>query len=101
MKGHGMPEKRSVKIGRKNYPIRSANQMARSEIRNLKALHARANDQDPEALWELLELFVPDAKGDPIDALTIDQIQAVLREADIITGELDEPSLGESSASQK
>lgn len=95
-----MPEVKKVKIGRKSYDLRTANEMARAEIRALKALQERASNQDVEALWELLELFVPDAKGDPIDSLTVDGVQDVLREADIISGELDEPSLGESSASQ-
>lgn len=94
-----MPEKKMVKVGRKSYPLRSANQMARAEIRELKALQVRANEQDPEALWELLEMFIPAAKGDPIDLLTIDDAERVLRDADIISGDLDEPSLGESSAS--
>lgn len=94
-----MPESNTVKIGRKSYEVRSPNHMNRAEIRHMKAVQARAQDQDPEALWELLEAFVPSAAGEPIDSLNIEGIQDVLREANIITGELDEPSLGESSAS--
>lgn len=94
-----MPDKRTVKIGRKSYEVRSPNRMARAEIRHMKEVQARAQGQDPEALWELLEVFVPDAKGEPIDSLNVDEIQAVLRSADLISGELDEPGLGESSAS--
>ena len=95
-----MTDKKTVKIGRRTYPVLLPNHMSRKQIRALKDAQARANSNDVEAIWDILELFVPSAPSEVVDELTPDEIAEILRGANLMSGDLDSPTAGESSASR-
>ena len=95
-------EIQKVKIGRKTYPVKLFNKMNRREARFLRETAERANSQDIEALWDLLAAVVPSAPQEEIDELSSEQVEDMLREAEIIAGSVTEGggvTLGESVAS--
>jgi len=91
---------KTVKVGRKTYPVRLPERMNRKQIRALKDAHLRANENDVEALWEIFELFVPGCPSDVVDELTAGEIGDILRTANLMAGDVDSPTVGESSASR-
>ena len=99
-----------IKIREKEYPRPSVNLMKRKQVQQLKpALQRMQEEEDMEALWDVLGLMVPDLPKRVLDDLTVGECKRVIQDAGlaVFTGEdaVDEDghdveiTVGESSAS--
>lgn len=108
-----MTEKIStVTIAGKEYPKPHMDHMNRGQIRNLKPLLSKLNeDQDVDVLWDVIGAFFPDVPQDDVDAIGLGEAKSLLSAAGVAKFD-DEPAdkdkeesepaeitVGESSAS--
>lgn len=89
----------TMQIRGKKYPKPNPNKFKRHQVKAIKPIMAKIQDNDMEALWEVIELLFPDIPAHELDDLDLAECKSIVERAEIASFKNesgDSISLGES-----
>lgn len=97
-----MAEK-TIEIRGNTYPAPAMDRMKRKSVKKLRPLLTRLQEEDLDALWDLVGAMVPDLPVKDLDDLDMGECKSILTIAGVAKFDTESPdpdiSVGESSAS--
>ena len=85
------------------YPEPSIDRMKRKQVKAMRPLVARMQDEDLDSLWDIVALVIPALPADTVDDLELGECKAILEKSGLAKfsnePQSEEITAGESSAS--
>lgn len=98
----------TISIKGKEYPEPSINRMKRKQIKKLNPVLKRVQNEDLDAIWDMVSLLVPTLTASVLDDLELGECKEILEQSGVVQFSKEAPeepvdsdaiTVGESSAS--